>query len=180
MKITHIEDLHCDAGWREFSFLKIETDAGITGWSEYNESYGSGSDRGHQGLARHLIGVDPGPLNGSPRKCTPKPARARPGPTAIAALENALVDVKARALGVPVYNFWAARCTTVRSVVALWLLPDRSRRHGGVALTDLAGVEALGAEVRERGFTAFQYIPVRPRPAGNVHARLHPHRWLAS
>ena len=33
MKITHIEDLHCDAGWREFSFLKIETDAGITGWN---------------------------------------------------------------------------------------------------------------------------------------------------
>jgi len=25
-----------DAGWRVFSFLKIETDAGVIGWSEYN------------------------------------------------------------------------------------------------------------------------------------------------
>jgi len=41
MKISRIVDLHADAGWRVFSFLKIETDAGLIGWSEYNESYGS-------------------------------------------------------------------------------------------------------------------------------------------
>ena len=41
MKITRIMDLHADAGWRVFSFLKIETDTGIVGWSEYNESHGS-------------------------------------------------------------------------------------------------------------------------------------------
>ena len=28
MKIAKIEDLHCDAGWRDFSFLKITTDDG--------------------------------------------------------------------------------------------------------------------------------------------------------
>ena len=33
MKIAKIEDLHCDAGWRDFSFLKVTTDNGITGWS---------------------------------------------------------------------------------------------------------------------------------------------------
>src|SRR4051794_22939476 len=31
MKIVSIEDLHCDAGWRDFSFLKITTDDGIVG-----------------------------------------------------------------------------------------------------------------------------------------------------
>ena len=36
MKIARIDDLHCDAGWRTFSFLKITTDDGIVGWSEYN------------------------------------------------------------------------------------------------------------------------------------------------
>ena len=41
MKIVKIEDLHCNAGWRDFSFLKITTDEGIIGWSEYNEGYGS-------------------------------------------------------------------------------------------------------------------------------------------
>ena len=33
MKISRIVDLHADAGWRVFSFLKIETDAGLVGWS---------------------------------------------------------------------------------------------------------------------------------------------------
>ena len=41
MRIERIEDLHCDAGWRTWSFLKITTDDGVAGWSEYNESYGS-------------------------------------------------------------------------------------------------------------------------------------------
>ena len=41
MRIAKIEDLHCNAGWRDFSFLKITTDEGLTGWSEYMESYGS-------------------------------------------------------------------------------------------------------------------------------------------
>ena len=40
MRITKIEDLHCNAGWRDFSFLKISTDMGLVGWSEYMESYG--------------------------------------------------------------------------------------------------------------------------------------------
>ncbi len=29
MRIARIDDLHCDAGWRVFSFLKITTDDGI-------------------------------------------------------------------------------------------------------------------------------------------------------
>jgi hypothetical protein len=56
-------DLHADAGWRIFSFLIIETDAGIVGGSEYNESYGS---KGLTGvilkLAETLIGQDPRPV----------------------------------------------------------------------------------------------------------------------
>ena len=40
MKIAEIESLHADAGGRNFDFLKITTDTGIVGWSEYNESFG--------------------------------------------------------------------------------------------------------------------------------------------
>ena len=60
MRITKIEDLHCNAGWRDFSFLKISTDEGVTGWSEFMESYGS---EGLAGVIRKLgsrvIGWDP-------------------------------------------------------------------------------------------------------------------------
>src|SRR3954447_21449923 len=63
MKIVRIEDLHCDAGWRDFSFLKITTDDGIVGWSEYNESYGSaGLAAVIRRLAQSLIGMDPRPV----------------------------------------------------------------------------------------------------------------------
>ena len=62
MKIVKIEDMHCDAGWRDFSFLKITTDDGIVGWSEYNEGYGSAgiTERPAEsatGAHKHLSGV---------------------------------------------------------------------------------------------------------------------------
>ncbi len=63
MKITKIEDLHCDAGWRVFSFLKVETDEGIVGYSEYNETYGAkGLTNVIRSLAEGLIGQDPRPV----------------------------------------------------------------------------------------------------------------------
>ena len=63
MKIARIEDLHCDAGWRDFSFLKVTTDDGLVGWSEYNEGYGSaGLTAVIRRMAQGLIGQDPRPV----------------------------------------------------------------------------------------------------------------------
>src|SRR5258707_13660362 len=63
MKIAKIEDLHCNAGWRDFSFLKITTDDGLVGWSEYNEGYGSaGLTAVIRRMAQDLIGHDPRPI----------------------------------------------------------------------------------------------------------------------
>lgn len=60
MKITAIESLHADAGWRNFDFLKISTDEGITGWSEYNESFGGpGLSAVIAELGASLTGKDP-------------------------------------------------------------------------------------------------------------------------
>ena len=73
MKIAKIEDLHCDAGWRDFSFLKITTDDGLVGWSEYNEGYGSaGLTAVIRRMAQGLIGQDPR------RGCAPRRARTLP------------------------------------------------------------------------------------------------------
>ena len=63
MKIAKFEDLHCDAGWRTFSFLKVTTDDGLVGWSEYTEADGSrGLSSVIHGLAEGLIGMDPRPI----------------------------------------------------------------------------------------------------------------------
>ena len=38
LTIAGVESLHADAGWRTYDFLKITTERGLVGWSEYNES----------------------------------------------------------------------------------------------------------------------------------------------
>ena len=38
MKIAKFEDFHVDGGWDTYSFLKITTDQGLYGWSEFKEN----------------------------------------------------------------------------------------------------------------------------------------------
>src|SRR3989338_2971403 len=61
MKITSVEMMHADAGWRPWSFVKIMTDEGLVGWSECTDSHGS--PRGMAGVVEDmkplLIGQDP-------------------------------------------------------------------------------------------------------------------------
>ena len=162
MRITGIEDLHCDAGWRVWSFLKITTDEGITGWAEYNESYGSkGLTAVIRKLADPLVGRNPRPVELISSELY---ARTRQAPggmirQAIAAIENALVDIKARALGIPVYELLGGPC---RDRLRLYWSHcgsyrlEHSEIMGTPALTSLDGVRELGAEVAEKGFTALK------------------------
>jgi len=41
MKVKSIETLACDAGWRNYHFVKLTTDTGIVGWSEFDEGFGA-------------------------------------------------------------------------------------------------------------------------------------------
>jgi len=41
MKVKSIETLACDAGWRNYHFVKLTTDTGIAGWSEFDEGFGA-------------------------------------------------------------------------------------------------------------------------------------------
>ena len=162
MKITRVVDLHADAGWRVFSFLKIETDTGIVGWSEYNESYGS---KGLTGvilkLAETLIGKDPRPVERITADFYAKTRQAPGGliQQAIAAIENALVDVKAKALGVPVCEMLGG---PVRDQLRLyWSHCGTYRLHhaekmGLAPVRNLDDIRKLGQHVRDRGFTALK------------------------
>ena len=162
MKITRIVDLHADAGWRVFSFLKIETDAGIVGWSEYNESYGSkGLTAVVMKLAETLIGHDPRPVE---RITASLYARTRQAPgglvqQAIAAIENALVDVKAKALGIPVCEMLGG---PVRDRLRLYwshcgsYLLNHAEKMKLPPVRSLDDITRLGERVRERGFTALK------------------------
>ena len=106
MKITAIETIQADAGWRIFSFLKMTTDAGIIGWSEFNESFGSaGLSDVIRALTPVLIGKDPTQFERvvSTLHVLTRQSRGGLNQQAIAALENAMLDIAGKALGVPVY-----------------------------------------------------------------------------
>jgi len=162
MKITAIESLHADAGGRNFDFLKISTDEGITGWSEYNESFGGpGVSTVIAELAAVLIGRDPRAFEAHVALMYALRRQATGGliQQAIGAIENALLDVKARALGIPVYEllggpvrdrirlYWS-HCATYRV--------SRARDMQLPPVKTLDDVVALGREVVAKGYTALK------------------------
>ena len=74
------------------------------------------------------------------------------------AIENALLDAKAKGLGVPVYELLGGkirdRIRVYWSHCATWRINHPS--YYKPAITDLDGVKAIGREVREKGFTALK------------------------
>ncbi|RLG57582.1 MAG: mandelate racemase/muconate lactonizing enzyme family protein [Hadesarchaea archaeon] len=163
MKITKVETLHCYAGWRPWSFIKISTDDGVVGYSECTDSHGS--PRGIAGCVKDLepllVGQDPRAVEKLYWDMY-RATRQSPGSViqkAIGGIENALLDIKAKALGVPVYElfggpirdqvrvYWSHCGTTrVRSGKVIGTPPIRTRED----------VVKLGREVVRRGFTALK------------------------
>jgi galactonate dehydratase len=162
MKIDRIEDLHCDAGWRTFSFLKITTDDGLSGWSEYTEADGSrGLTAVIRGMAEQLIGTDPRPVQAIDSFLYVKQVQAPNGVNqrAIAAIGNALLDLKGKALGVPVYELFGGPVRTRIPVYWSHCGTYRVRNHemvGTKPLRTYDDIAALGAEVKSKGFKALK------------------------
>ena len=105
MKIDNIEIFHVYAGWRPWSFVKITTNEGLVGWSECTDSHGS--PHGMAGVVEDLkpllIGQDPRKIE---KLCWQMFSRTRQSPgsiiqKAMGGIENALWDIKAKALGCP-------------------------------------------------------------------------------
>jgi galactonate dehydratase len=113
MKTTKIEDLHADGAWTTFSFLKVTTDDGLIGWSEYTEGSGSpGLTSVIHALGEALIGQDPRPVQQVASALYQRTVQAPGGVNsrAAAALEHALWDIKGKASACRSTNCSAARC----------------------------------------------------------------------
>ena len=162
MKVARLDTLHADAGKGNFDFLKITADDGLVGWSEYNETFGGhGVTAAIEGLAPLAIGKDPHAYEAIVATMYAARRQAPGGivQQAIAAIENALIDLKAKALGVPVYElfggpqrdrlrlYWS-HCGSFRVGLSkeMQIPPVRS----------LHDVVAQGKEVVSRGYTALK------------------------
>ena len=162
MKIAKIEDLHCAAGWRTFSFLKVTTDDGLIGWSEYTEGDGSrGLTSVIHGMAEALIGQDPRPVQAISSLLYVRHQQAANGinQRAMAAIENALLDIKGKNLGVPVYELFGGPVRTRLPVYWSHCGTYRVRNHLDVGTPQARtydDIAVLGAEVKARGFKALK------------------------
>src|SRR3954453_4535458 len=98
-KATSIEILACDAGWRNYHFVKLTTEDGIVGWSELYEGFGSlGVGLAIQRLSARAVGQNVfrhEPIYADLFAAT-RPAAGGVVPQALGAIENALLDAKAK------------------------------------------------------------------------------------
>ncbi len=161
MKVAGLEILRCDAGWRNYHFLKLTTDAGIVGWSEYDEGFGSpGVGAVIERLAGRVVGqnVFDHERIYAELYCLIRPAAGGVVAEGLGAIENALLDAKAKALEVPCHALLGGRIRDrVRvywSHCATWRINHPHLYQP--AITGLDGVRAIGAEARDRGFTALK------------------------
>ncbi len=162
MKITAVETLQADAGWRMFSFLKVMTDEGIVGWSEFNESFGStGLSDVIKGLAPMLAGRDPRRFEQVTQHLHVLTRQSRGGlnQQAIAAIENALLDVAGKAYGVPVAALFGGPIRERVPVYWSHFGTYRVRSAGLMGVPELRNYDDLARhaqEVRDRGFRALK------------------------
>jgi L-alanine-DL-glutamate epimerase-like enolase superfamily enzyme len=169
MKVARLETLYCDAGWRPWIFLKATTDDGGVGWAEITDSHGS--PRGLKGivedLAPSVIGRDPRAVERIVWDLF-RATRQSPGSViqkAIGGIENALLDLKAKALGVPVYELFGGPTRETVDVYWSHCGTTRARAWEVTSTPKLASyddVTALGKEVVDRGFKAFKTNIVVP------------------
>lgn len=161
MKVATIETPSCDAGWRNYHFVKLTTENGITGWSEFDESLQSpGVGAVVRRLASRVVGQPVGAheLIYSDLYAATRASAGGIVAEAIGAIENALLDAKAKALGVPCHELLGGK---LRDRVRLyWSHCDtwriRQPDYYQPAITDLDGVKAMGREVRAKGFGALK------------------------
>ena len=168
MRITRVQPIHCDAGWRMWTFVKVETDDGLVGWGECSDG------RNPHGVAGCVRDYEPVLIGQDPRAVERlywemyRVARQNLGGVAhhaLAGIDLALWDVKAKALGVPVYELFGG---PLRDRVRLYwshcgTTRVRNAKQLGVPeLRGLGDIADLGREVARRGFTALKTNIVMP------------------
>jgi L-alanine-DL-glutamate epimerase-like enolase superfamily enzyme len=175
MKIARVQTLHCDGGWRPWTFVRIETDDGLVGWGECSDNRNPLGIAGCVRDVEHLLlGQDARPIELRYWDLL-RHARQNLGGVshkAIAGIELALWDIKAKALGVPVYELFGG---PLRDRIRLYWShcgTTRVRRGdllGTPPLRSLDDIAALGREVVKRGFTALKTNIVIPGDPGTVY-----------
>jgi galactonate dehydratase len=162
MKIDRIRTFMSRDANRPRVIVAIDTDAGVTGWGE---CYNHGPDRALPAVIDHIAlqitGHDPTRVEYIVHRLLQE-ARFPPGTlvlAAISAIDHALWDISAKALGVPVYQLLGGRVRDkVKVYCGIYTAPD-----------PLEALDLCQSLNDSYGFAAFKLSPYRV----DIHAR----RW---
>jgi L-alanine-DL-glutamate epimerase-like enolase superfamily enzyme len=172
-RVTELTTLSCSASWRNYYFVKVTTEDGVVGWSEFDEGFGS---PGVGAVIRELAGrvVGQSVMNHERIRedlhCVTRPGSGGVVGQALGAIENALLDAKARTLGVPCYELLGGKMRDRLRVYWSHCVTWRASRrpHYQPEIVDREGVRALAREVRDKGFTGLKTNIYRYDKTGKI------------
>jgi len=168
MKVTHVEPILCDGGFRPWTFVMVSTDEGITGYGDCTcWDLAPSVAETVKLLAREAVGEDPNNIEKLYWKMYGKTIRGVGGIAhkAIAGIESALWDIKGKLLEAPVYELLGGLCrekirlywTHCGTARAFW-----SEIVGKPRVESYEDVAKLGEEVKRKGYTALKTNPFHP------------------
>jgi len=158
--VSEVRTLSCSNSWRNYHFLKITTEDGIVGWSEFDEYFGSpGVSAAINEIAHRMIGKSAmyhEHIREDLRNVT-RPGSGGVVGQALGAIENALLDIKAKALDVPCHVLLGGKVRDSIRVYWSHCVSYRTRtQHYSPGISDISGVRQIAREVGENGFTALK------------------------
>ena len=175
MKIARVTPFIVDAGWRPWIFVKVETDDGLIGWGECSDGRSPFGVAGTvRDLAPLLIGKDPRAFEMRFWDMI-RGTRQSPGgiaAKAIAGVEPAVSDIKARALGMSVIELSGG--PTREDIRLYWSHCGTTRARNYDLLKtppihSMADIGRLGREVVEKGYTALKTNIILPGDPADVY-----------
>lgn len=162
MRITKVETLSCEGGWRIHNFVKITTDEGLVGWSECTMMHSAPAlTAAIRHLGTYVVGQDPMNTEAIQLMLYGVTHRQIGGLAhqAISGIDAAVLDIKGKALGVPVYQLLGG---PVRDKIRVYFTHcgrPSPQNPNLPPVRSLADIPAVAAKVRERGFTAVKVSP---------------------
>jgi galactonate dehydratase len=174
MKITDVEPIIVDAGWQSWIFVKVTTDENIVGWGECSQP------RAPLAVASAVKDFNPVIKGKDPRSFEMRfwdmerlaiqgwsGVRAM----ALAGIELALLDIKAKALGISVIELFGG--PTRDNVRVYWshcgTTRARNPQLGNPPIRTMADIANLGKEVVDRGYTALKTNIIFPGDPATVY-----------
>ncbi len=161
MKITRIASTVVNANMRNWVFVKVETDQdGLYGWGEATLEWKTAGVVGSvEDISRLLIGEDPRRIEHLYQIMTRQYfwRAGIEGMSAISGIEQALWDIKGKALGVPVHELLGGR---VRDTIRMYNHLGGGQMNVMYESTETAQFAENAIAIREAGYTAIKFMAV--------------------